>query len=563
MAVVDWVQLILFFVPLIVLIPLLGNYMAHVFEGRVTFAHRYLNPLEQFSYRICGINPHNEMNWSSYATALFFFNLWGFLTIFLLMIFQNFLPLNPQAFPGTSLSLAFNTAISFVTNTNWQSYSGESTLSYLTQMCGLTVQNFLSAATGMGALLVLIRGITRKTTQDLGNFWVDIIRCVVYVLLPLSFIFALVLVGEGVVQTFSPYVEAVTLEGEKQVIPLGPVASQEAIKMLGTNGGGFFNANSAHPFENPTPLTNLLQTLALLLIPAASVYSYGVMINNRKHAFCLLFVMFVIYAFGLTFSAYSEYMANPVLELSPVMEGMETRFNVYPSVLWSITTTATANGSVNAMISSLSPIAGGFCMFNIMLGELIFGGVGVGLCSIIMFTLLTLFLSGLMVGRTPEYLGKKIEIREMQLVIISVLLPGVLILVGSGISCLIPVAMGSLSQHGPHGLSELLYAFTSSAGNNGSAFAGIDANNTYYNVALGIVMMFARFSIIFPSLAVAGLLARKKISPISTGTFSSEGPLFVILLFSIIIIVGGLTFFPALCLGPVTEHLLLIKGRGF
>jgi K+-transporting ATPase ATPase A chain len=563
MSIADWVQLCLFLITLIILVPLLGSYMAQVFEGNETFAHRYLAPLENINYKICGINPQEEMNWITYAKCLFFLNLFGFLALFLLLLFQESLPLNPQSFPGTSRSLAFNIAASFVTNTNWQSYAGESTLSYFSQMCGLTVQNFLSAATGMAVLLALVRGISKKNTQDLGNFWVDIVRFIVYIILPLSFIFAIVLVGQGVVQTFSPYVEATTWEGGKQVIPLGPVASQEAIKMLGTNGGGFFNANSAHPFENPTPLTNFLQSISIILISASTVYAFGVMINDRRHAISLIFVMFVIWCFGFGISIYSEDFTNPVLGVTGVLEGIETRFNIYPSILWSITTSATAHGSVNAMISSLPPIAGGVCLFNIMIEELVFGGVGVGLCAIIMFTLLTLFISGLMVGRTPEYFGKKIEIKEMQWVILAILTPGALILLGSAFSCLNPEALANLSQRGPHGLSELLYAFSSAAGNNGSAFAGINANNTYFNITLGVAMLLGRFSILVPSLAIAGLLARKKTSPISSGTFSSDGVLFVILLLSVILIVGGLTYFPALCLGPISEHILMIHGKGF
>ena len=563
MTLMDWIFLIFYGITLAILIPVLGKYMANVFQGHQTFLTPVFDGLEKFTYKICNINKKEEMNWVYYGKALLIFNVFGFIAVFTLMLFQGYLPLNPQNFSGTSLALAFNTAISFVTNTNWQAYSGETTLSSLTQMTGLSVQNFLSAATGMGALLALSRGISRKMTQDLGNFWVDVVRMVIYILLPLSIIFSLVLVSQGVVQTLSPYVEVSTLEGNTQVIPLGPVATQEAIKMLGTNGGGFFNANSAHPFENPTLFSNFLESLALILIPAATVYAFGLMINHRRNSYALLFVMFFIWASGSVLAFFAQNLQNPLLGVSPILEGIDTRMSVFPSVFWSVTTTATANGSVNAMISSLSPLVGGICLFNIMLGEMIFGGIGVGLCAMIMFTLLTLFLSGLMVGRTPEYLGKKIEIKEMQWVIFSVLFPGILILIGAGISCMLPEALSSLSHQGPHGLTELLYAFSSAAGNNGSAFAGLNADTPYFNIALGCTMLLGRCAIILPSLAIAGLLARKKITPDTSGTFSSNNILFIILLIAVIFIVGGLTFFPALCLGPLSEHLLLMKGRGF
>jgi potassium-transporting ATPase potassium-binding subunit len=383
------------------------------------------------------------------------------------------------------------------------------------------------------------------------------------VLLPLSIVFSLVLVNEGVVQTFDPYVEVTTLEGQKQSIPLGPAASQIAIKQLGTNGGGFFNTNSAHPFENPTALTNLLETLAIILIPAAFLFAFGKMIGSLKHAGILYLVMLILWLGGLLLSIYSESFHDPVLDAFPLMEGKETRLGVVNSLLWSVTTTSTSNGSVNGMLSSFTPLAGGVAMYNIMLGELIFGGIGVGLCSVLMFTLLTVFLCGLMVGRTPEYLGKKIEKREMQWVTVSILSPGALILIGAGISSILPVALSSLGNKGPHGLSEIIYAFTSAAGNNGSAFAGLNANTDYYNLTLGFVMMLARLAIIIPSLAVAGLLARKKITPPSAGTFSTDGLLFGILLICVILIIGALTFFPAMSLGPIVEHLLMLKGKSF
>ena len=559
----NWVQLLFFSACLICLTPILGTYIANVFNGTASLAYRILGWLENFCYKIGGVNPKEEMSWIDYGKAILIFNVFGFTALFILELIQGVLPLNPQQFPGLSWPLAFNTAISFSTNTNWQAYSGETTMSYLTQMLGLTPLNFLSAATGMAAMLTLIRGFVRKTTNTIGNFWVDLTRSVVYLLLPLSILMAIVLVGEGVIQTFSPYVEVTTMENAKQTIPLGPVASQVAIKQLGTNGGGFFNANSAHPFENPTSLSNFLEMLALVLIPAASVYAYGIMIGSKKHGWLLFSTMFFLWAVGIGLSFYSEHLHNPVIGISPILEGQETRLGTSNSVLWAVSTTATANGSVNSMLSSLSPLTGGIAMFNMMLGELIFGGVGVGLCSMIMIVILTVFLSGLMVGRTPEYLGKKIEKREMQWVVLAVLMPGALILIGAGISCVLPEALSSIANQGPHGLSEILYAFASCAGNNGSAFSGLNANTNYYNLSLGFVMLIARVSIILPSLAIAGLLAKKKITPPSLGTFSTDSSLFMFLLIGVILIVGALTFFPALSLGPIIEHLLMLQGHSF
>lgn len=563
MTVLDWIQILFYIILLIALTPLLGQYMANVFLGKSTFLHPALNWLESSTYRLGGVIPNREMNWKEYATALLIFNFIGFIFIFFLQLIQNYLPLNPQNFPSVPWPLAFNTAISFTTNTNWQSYSGEITLSNATQMLGMTVQNFLSAATGFAALLVLMRGFARKTMDTIGNFWADMVRSVVYILLPLSIILAIILASQGVIQTLSPYVEATTLENAKQTIPLGPVASQVAIKQIGTNGGGFFNANSAHPFENPNGLTNFLEMFAIILIPAALTYTYGIFIGSRKHGWVIFFVMLFLWLLGSLISFYSDYLINPIMEANPVLEGKETRFGITNSLLWSVSTTATANGSVNAMLSSLSPLAGGIAMFNIMLGEIVFGGVGVGLCGMLMFILLTVFLSGLMVGRTPEYMGKKIEKKEMQWVMVAILSPGALILIGSAISCAIPDALSSLGNQGPHGLSEILYAFTSASGNNGSAFAGLNANTNYYNLFLGIVMLLARLAIIVPSLAVGGYLARKKITPPSVGTFSTENMLFVVLLISVILIVGALTFFPAFSLGPLIEQLLMRKGQSF
>lgn len=559
----DWAQILFLAFLIMCLSPLLGVYLANVFRGKRTYAHSVLGWLERISYKISGIDPYEEMNWKVYLKTLLLFNLFGFLSVFVLLIVQEWLPFNPQDFPNVSWPLAFNIAASFSTNTNWQSYAGESTLSYATQMWGLTVQNFLSAATGGAALLTLIRGFTRKEVETVGNFWVDLIRGIVYVLIPLSIILAIFLVSEGVIQTLSPYIEVTTLEGGKQTIPLGPVASQIAIKQIGTNGGGFFNANSAHPFENPTGFSNFLEVLAVLLIPAAITYAYGIIVNSRKHGLLLFGMMAAFWIAGLALSSYSERLYNPVVDTPIVLEGKETRFGTTNTLLWAVSTTDTANGSTNATLSSLSPLAGGVAMFNMMLGELIFGGIGVGMCSMIMFILLTVFLAGLMVGRTPEYLGNKIDKNEMQWVMAAILIPDILILIGTGISCAIPEGLSSLGNAGPHGFSEILYAFTSAARNNGSAFAGLDSNTTYYNLSLGLVIIIARGAIIIPSIAIAGLLAKKKIIPSSVGTFSTNTPLFIGLLACVIIIVEILSFFPALSLGPIVEHFLMLEGRTF
>lgn len=543
--------------------PLLGSYMANVFQGRRTWLHPVIGWLERVTYRVAGIQAEEEMSWKDFAKALLLFNLCGFLVLFGLQLSQSWMPCNPQHLGAVSWPLAFNTAISFVTNTNWQAYSGENTLSYFTQMVGLTVQNFLSAATGMSTFLALARGVARHSAQTIGNCWVDITRCVLYVLLPLSLVLALALVSTGVVQTLASYVPATGVEERPQILPLGPVASQVAIKQLGTNGGGFFGANSAHPFENPNGLSNFLELLAIFLLPSASVFLYGKMVGHLRHCGLLYLAMTLLWLGGVVIATTSESLVNPVLASSPVLEGKETRLGNSSSLLWTVSTTATANGSVNAMLSSLSPLAGGVALFNIMLGELIFGGIGVGMTAMILFSLLTVFLSGLMVGRTPEYLGKKIETREMQWTIVSLLLPSALVLLGAGLSCCLPNALASLSQGGPHGLSELLYAFTSCAGNNGSSFAGLQANTPYYNLLLGAVMFLARGAAILPCLAIGGLLANKQHTPLSVGTFSTDTPLFAILLLSVILIVGALSFFPSLALGPIVEQLAMVKGQGF
>ena len=557
------IQLIIFMVLLIVLSPLLGKYMAKVFMGEKHIMMPVFGWLEKSVYRVSGIKSEEEMNWKIYLYGVLLFNLFGFVLLFLIQMLQAWLPLNTEKLPNVSWHLAFNTAMSFVTNTNWQSYSGENTLSYLVQMLGLTVQNFVSAATGIAVVLALIRGLTRKTTDALGNFWADMTRSVTYVLLPLSIILTMVFVSQGAVQTFSHYVKATTLQGTDQVIPLGPVASQSVIKQLGTNGGGFFNANAAHPFESPTPFTNFLEMLALLIISASLVFTYGHYMKSKRQARAIFITMFILFAVGLAISLWSEYSHNNVLNISGNMEGKETRFGIANSVLFSVVTTDASCGAVNAMHDSLSPLSGMVSMFNMMLGEIIFGGVGSGLYGIIIFIILTVFIAGLMVGRTPEYLGKKVEAFEMKMAILAVLAPSIVIKLFSAIACSVPAGLSSLNNAGPHGLSEILYAFSSAAGNNGSAFAGLNANTVFYNLMIGFGMLIGRFGIIVPVMAIAGSMAKKKITPVSSGTFRTDNWLFVMLLISVILIVGGLTFFPPLALGPIVEHFLMNLGVTF
>ena len=556
------IELIVLIVLLLIFVPLIGSWMPRLFDGRKTFLTPVLGYIESGIYKLADIDPFEEMAAIRYLKSILKFNALGFFVLFSILLLQGYLPLNPQNFSGLPLDLAFNTAASFVTNTNWQAYAGETTLSYFSQMFGLAVQNFLSAATGFCVLLPLIRGITRKTAQTVGNFWADLVRSTLYVLLPLSLLFAIFLVSQGSIQSFGSYVNITTLEGANQTIPLGPVASQVAIKQLGSNGGGFFNANSAHPFENPTPLSNFFETFAILLLPAALVYKYGVRSKVKKHGWLLLLVMLFIWLSGIAISYAASTIENPVLGTYPVYEGIESRFGLRDTLLWTVSTTATSNGSANGVIDSLSPLAGGVALFNIMLGELVFGGIGVGLCSMLLYVLLTVFLAGLMVGRTPEYRGKKIEKREIQWVMIAILTPAASILLGSGIALATPQALSSLTNEGPHGLTEMVYAFTSAAGNNGSAFQGLNGNTFFFNLVLGCIMLLNRMAIVVPSLMIAGALVSKKISPESRGTFSTESLLFAILLIGVIFIVGALTYFPALCLGPVIEHLLMQRGIG-
>ena len=559
----DYLQFIIFVVLLIAITPPLGRYMAKVFTGEKTLMHKALGWLENLTYKASGINPTEDMSWKGYAAAFMVFHILAILVLMAIQMTQAWLPLNPQNLPNVVWHSALNTAVSFVTNTNWQGYSGEVTMSNFTQMVGLTVQNFLSAACGIAIAVALTRGIARKNAKAIGNFWVDTTRATVYVLLPICVVFTLFLVGQGVVQTFAPYVEAITLEGVKQLIPLGPAASQVSIKMLGTNGGGFFNANAAHPFENPTALSNFIQMLSIFSIGAALTYMYGSMTGARKHGWVIFGTMLSLFIVFTSLSLTSEFTVNPVFNQSGIMEGKETRFGVFNSVFFSSITTSASCGAVNAMHSSLSPLSGGVAMVNMMLGEIIFGGVGAGFYGMMLFVLMTVFIAGLMVGRTPEYLGKKIEAKEMTMVILAILAPCAMVLIGTGISAISPAGLSSLANKGPHGLSEMLYAYTSAAANNGSAFAGLSANTLFYNLMLAIAMFVGRFAIILPILAVAGSLAQKKYSPPSSGTFETDTTLFALLLIGVILIVGALTFLPALSLGPIVEHLMMIKGQTF
>ncbi|CEG58128.1 potassium-transporting ATPase subunit KdpA [Legionella fallonii] len=592
-------QIAIYYLVLLALVKPLGWYMACVYEGKDCAIGRFISPIEHFLYRCCGIEPEREMNWKSYLSAMLIFNLIGFFVVYLIQRVQFYLPLNPQHFFATSSDLSFNTAISFVTNTNWQSYSGETTMSYFTQMIALTVQNFLSAATGMSLLVALIRGIARCESTNLGNFWVDTVRGILYILLPLSLFLAIVLTSQGVIQNFIPNQKISLLqEGSfsqakldgsgqivkdehgnplmeskkitEQVIPMGPVASQVAIKQLGTNGGGFFNSNSAHPFENPNPLTNFLEMLAILLIPAAFCYTYGMMVSDKRQGWALFAAMCII-LIPLTFLAvHIEIKGNPAFNALDVsqssdhhlaaignMEGKETRFGAATSAIWATVTTAASNGSVNAMLDSFMPMGGFVPLFMMHLNEVVCGGVGSGLYGMLMLAIVTVFIAGLMVGRTPEYLGKKIEPFEMKMASLTVLVMPLIVLLFTAIASVSAAGTSSLANPGAHGFSEILYTFTSMGNNNGSAFAGLNANTYFYNVVGGLAMLISRYWIAIPTLAIAGSLVRKKRIPSSSGTLQTYTPLFIILLVSVIFIFGALSFIPALALGPIVEHLLL------
>jgi len=569
-------ELSLLFLLLLLLSPLIGRYMASIFKGDPVVISPVIKPVEIFFYRICGVDPHAEMTWISYLSALLLFNFAGGFLTFAQMLVQAWIPLNPEHLPNVPVALAFNTAISFATNTNWQAYSGESTMSYLTQMCGLAVHNFTSAATGIAVFIALVRGLIRHQSSTIGSFWVDLMRSVLYVLLPLSCILAIALVSQGVIQNLDPHRKATPVAGTMQinsaslgmkdadqVLPMGPVASQVAIKQLGSNGGGYFGQNSAHPFENPTPLSNFFEILAILLLPSSIVFCFGFMVGDLRQGISIWVAMFALLAIGFSVAMWAETQPNPVTGLAVPMEGKEQRFGVMSSVLWSVATSCTSNGSVNAMIDSLSPIAGMVAMANLQMGCVGFGGVGAGMYGMIMFVILTVFIAGLMVGRTPEYLGKKIGASEITWAVIAVMLPSALILLGSAITVLLPQGLAGLGNSGPHGLSEILYAYSSCAANNGSAFAGLSVNTTFYNTILGMVMLTGRCAVIIPVLAIAGSLAFKKQTPAGAGTFPTTGLLFSTLLCGVVVIVGALTFLPVLTLGPIVEHLLMSVGRSF
>ena len=574
MTAIGWVQIAVFFLVVLALTKPLGAYMFRVFEGGRQPLPRLLGPVERFTYRLCGVDPAKGQTWPVYAFSLLAFSFFGMLVTYAIQRLQHVLPFNPQHLPPVEPALAFNTAASFTTNTNWQAYTTETTVSYLTQMAGLAWHNFTSAAAGIAIALAVSRGLTGQAGsaggKTIGNFWVDLVRATLYVLLPISFFYALFLASQGVLQNLAPYRELTTLEGAKQVLAMGPVASQEAIKMLGTNGGGFFNANSAHPFENPTPLTNFVQMVSIFAIPAALTYTYGRMARDQRQGWALFAAMAVLWLAGVSTLYWAEAHDNPALHgLAQLqqgagnLEGKETRFGLSASALFATVTTDASCGAVNAMHDSFTPLGGLVPLMNIQLGEVIFGGVGAGMYGMLIFVVLTVFIAGLMVGRTPEYLGKKIEAREMKLAMLYVLIFPLLILGLAAWAAVVSYATSSLGNAGPHGLSELLYAFSSGAGNNGSAFAGLNANTPFFNLALGADMLAGRFLMIIPALALAGSMVDKKVTPAGLGTFPTNGSLFVGLLVSVVIIVGALTFFPALSLGPIVEHFAAGAGRVF
>ncbi len=543
----------------------LGRYMARVFQGERSFLTPALRPVESLVYRLCRIDESREMSGRTYAICAVSFTLIGVLVLFLLQLLQGVLPLNPQGLRGVRWDTALNTAISFSTNTNWQSYAGETTMSHLTQMLGLAVQNFLSAGVGIAVALAMIRGFIRREANTVGSFWVDLVRSVVYVLLPLSLVLAVVLMSQGVVETLRPHATVETLEGVRQTIPVGPVASQEAIKELGTNGGGFFNANSAHPLENPNGLTNLLENVAMLLIPVALVFTFGRMIKNRKQGRALFAAMVVLFALGLAVALWAELAGNPLLAKAGVagganLEGKEMRFGLAPSVLFGQSTTSTSTGAVNSMHDSAMPLTGLVYLFNMGIGEVIFGGVGVGLVGMLFYVVLAMFVAGLMIGRTPEFLGKKLGPYEMIMAVVGVLLPPVILLGFLAVALVVPSGLAGLSNPSAHGLSEVLYAYTSAVGNNGSAFAGLSANTPFYNLTLGLAMLVGRFATLLPGLAIGASVARKKTAPVGVATFPTTGLLFVVVLVGVILLVGALTYFPAFSLGPILEHLRLVGG---
>lgn len=558
----------------VVSVPL-GLYMAHVFAGEPTFLDPVMRPVERLIYRLCRVRPDSEMTWWEYAVAMLLFSAVGMLVLYAMERLQGFLPLNPQHLAGVTPNLAFNTAASFTSNTNWQAYSGEMTMSYLTQMAGLAFHNFVSAAAGIAVAVAVIRGFVRRSAKTLGNFWVDMTRTILWVLLPISLIGALVLVWQGVPDNFNPYVHATTLEGAKQVIAEGPVASQEFIKELGTNGGGFFNANSAHPYENPTPLTNLIEMVAIFAIGGALTHTFGKMTGDRRQGWALFGVMAILFLLGVTPAIWAEQRGNPqftALGISQTaspsqsggnMEGKETRFGIVDSAMFATITTDASCGAVNSMHDSYTPLGGLVPLVNMQIGEIVFGGVGSGLYGMLVMAVLAVFIAGLMVGRTPEYLGKKVEGSEMKLAMLFILIFPALTLIPAGIAIVTKAGLAGITNPGPHGLSQVLYAFTSAAANNGSAFAGLNANSPFYNSTLGLTMLFGRFMMMIPALALAGSLAGKRVVPQSAGTFPTNGAIFVVLLIGVILIVAALTFFPVDALGPIVEQFAMIQGKLF
>ena len=567
-----WIQILLYAAIVIAITRPLGGYMTSVFEGKRTLLSPVLRPLERAVYAVCRVNEKEEQHWTVYAVAMLAFSFAGFVTLYLLQRFQNVLPFNPQHLPAVGEHSAFNTAISFVTNTNWQSYVPETTMSYLVQMAGLTVHNFVSAATGIALAVALIRGFSRRSAKSIGNFWVDLTRCTLYVLVPISIVVGLFFVWQGMPQNLHAYTAAIGLEGMKQTIAQGPVASQEVIKMLGTNGGGFFNANSAHPFENPNAITNLVQIILIFSLGAALTNVFGRMVGDERQGWAIFAVMGVLFLGGVAAVYAAEAPGNPAyasmhvdqhasaLQAGGNMEGKEVRFGIANSALFTTITTDASCGAVNNMHDSLMPLAGLVPLLNIQLGEIIFGGVGSGLYGMLLFVIVAMFVAGLMVGRTPEYLGKKLEAREVKMAMLAILILPLSILGFTAVAAAIPAGLAGLNNSGPHGFSEMLYAYTSATGNNGSAFAGLSANTLFYNTTLGAAMFIGRFLMIVPMLAVAGSLAAKRIVPASAGTFPTSGPLFVGLTVGVILIVGGLTYFPALSVGPIVEHFSMHAG---
>ncbi|MFT4278002.1 MAG: potassium-transporting ATPase subunit KdpA [Rhodopseudomonas sp.] len=563
MTLIGWTQIILFCAIVVALTPLLGAYLTRVFDGRIAL----LRPVETGLYRLAGVDPQREQHWLSYTVAMLLFHVAGFALLYGLLRLQSLLPFNPAEQGAVAPDLALNTVISFLTNTNWQNYGGESAMSYLTQMLGLTVQNFLSAATGMVLAVALIRGFARASAKTIGNFWVDVTRCTLYVLLPISIVFTIFLVWQGMPQTLGPYVDAATVEGGKQTIALGPVASQVAIKMLGTNGGGFFNANAAHPFENPTALSNFVQMLSIFVLGAALTNVFGRMVGDQRQGWAILAAMGVLFIAGVAVCYWAEAHGTEAMRALGLaggnMEGKETRFGIAASALFAVVTTAASCGAVNAMHDSFTALGGMIPLINMELGEIVIGGVGAGLYGMLLFVVITIFLAGLMVGRTPEYVGKKIEAREVKMAMLAILILPLVMLGFTAIAVVVPSAVASMGNAGPHGYSEVLYAFTSQAANNGSAFGGLSGNTPFYNLTGAIAMFLGRFWMIVPAMAIAGSLAAKRSVAATAGTFPTTGPLFVGLLVGTILIVGGLTFFPALAVGPIAEHLSMLQGVAY